>query len=78
MKTEQLADIQDVSELPPFFGVPTAIKDLNSVMGIPCSYGVQSLKQSIATNDDGVTRRMKEAGFVILGKTATSELGTLP
>ncbi|MEO8891374.1 MAG: amidase family protein, partial [Coleofasciculaceae cyanobacterium] len=34
-KTEQLAKISDKSQLPPFFGVPIAIKDLNAVLGIP-------------------------------------------
>ena len=33
-KTEQLAQTKDISELPPFFGVPIAIKDLNAVEGI--------------------------------------------
>lgn len=77
-KTEQLQTLQDTGVLPPFFGVPTAIKDLNSVAGMPCTYGVAALKDSIATYDDGVVARMKMAGLIILGKTATSELGSLP
>jgi amidase len=76
-KTEQLVNLQD-SSLPPFYGVPTAIKDLNSVLGLPCTYGVAAFKDRIATYDDGVVARMKMAGFIILGKTATSELGSLP
>ncbi|MBE9170260.1 amidase [Pleurocapsales cyanobacterium LEGE 06147] len=77
-KTEQLARTKDTAELPPFFGVPTAIKDLNSVAGMPHTYGVAALKDKIATYDDGVVTKMKLAGFTILGKTATSELGSLP
>jgi amidase len=77
-KTEQLARTKDTAELPPFFGVPTAIKDLNSVAGMPHTYGVAALKNKIATYDDGVVTKMKLAGFTILGKTATSELGSLP
>lgn len=76
-KTEYLVNHQ-ASELPPFFGVPTAIKDLNSVAGLPCTYGSPVMKDYIATYDDGVTARIKQAGFVILGKTATSEMGSLP
>ncbi len=68
----------DTSELPPFFGVPISIKDLNSVAGVPCTYGNPALKNAIATYDDGVVTRIKQAGFIILGKTATSELGSLP
>src|SRR4028118_991671 len=77
-KTEQLAPTSDASELPPFFGVPIAIKDLNSVEGIRCTYGTPVLMDKIATYDDGVVTRIKRAGFTILGKTATSELGSLP
>lgn len=77
-KTEQLAKIQDKSQLPPFFGVPIAIKDLNSVAGIRLTYGTPVLKDKIATYDDGVVMRIKQAGFTILGKTATSEWGSLP
>ncbi|HEY9631837.1 MAG TPA: amidase [Coleofasciculaceae cyanobacterium] len=77
-KTEQLAQIKDTSDLPPFFGVPIAIKDLNSVEGIRCTYGTPVLMNKIATHDDGVVMRIKQAGFIILGKTATSELGSLP
>ncbi|ACK65432.1 Amidase [Rippkaea orientalis PCC 8801] len=77
-KTEQLASLSDPNALPPFFGVPTAIKDLNAVAGMPVSYGVAALKNNIAEYDDGVVSRMKGAGFIILGKTATSQLGSFP
>ncbi|AFY77256.1 MAG: amidase [Hydrococcus sp. C42_A2020_068] len=77
-KTEQLANLKDPDALPPFFGVPTAIKDLNSVTGMPLTLGVAALKDKIGTYDDGVVVRMRTAGFIILGKTATSELGSFP
>lgn len=77
-KTEMLALARSTSELPPFFGVPISIKDLNSVAGVPCTYGTQALKNQVATYDDEVVARIKQAGFIILGKTATSELGSLP
>ncbi|QOV23754.1 amidase [Anabaenopsis elenkinii] len=66
------------SELPPFFGVPISIKDLNAVAGVPCTYGSPALLQNIPNYDDGVVTRIKQAGFIILGKTATSELGSFP
>lgn len=77
-KTEQLAQIKDNSELPPFFGVPITIKDLNPVEGIRCTYGTPVLMDKIAAYTDGVVMRIRHAGFTILGKTATSELGSLP
>ncbi len=75
-KTELLAN--NSSPLPPFFGVPIAIKDLNPVAGVRCTYGTPALMDNIATYDDGVVTRLKQAGFIILGKTATSELGSFP
>ena len=77
-KTEQLGKIRDPQQLPPFFGVPTSIKDLNAVAGMPTSYGVAGLQGNISAYDDGVVTRIKQAGFIILGKTATSELGSFP
>jgi amidase len=77
-KTEQLAKFSNLDQLPPFFGIPTAIKDLNPVAGMPCSYGVDALKNQVVDYDDGVVSKIKQAGFIILGKTATSELGSFP
>ena len=75
-KTEQLS--QSSEALPPFFGVPIAIKDLNAVKGVPCSYGVKILRNFVAETDDLVVSKLKQAGFIILGKTATSQLGSFP
>ncbi len=77
-KTEYLANLSDHTELPPFFGVPISIKDLNPVANVPCSYGVAALRQQLATYDDGIVTRIKLAGFTILGKTAAAQLGSLP
>jgi amidase len=77
-QTEQLSQLSSLDELPPFFGVPISIKDLNPVAGVRCTYGSPVLMNQEATQDDGVVTRIREAGFVILGKTATSEVGTLP
>ncbi len=75
-KTEALAGTTE--DLPPFYGVPISIKDLNPVAEVPCSYGIRMLKDQVAQADDGVVAKIKQAGFIILGKTATSQLGTFP
>jgi len=75
-KTEQLAVSK--KDLPLFFGVTISIKDLTSVAGVPCTYGTPVLMNQIASYDDGIVSKIKAAGFTILGKTATSELGSLP
>lgn len=46
--------------------------------GVPCTYGIHVLKKRIATEDAGLVTRIRQAGFTILGKTATSEIGTSP
>ncbi len=76
-KTETLMKTP-AAELPPFFGVPTGVKDLNGVAEMPCSYGVKLLKGRMCERDDGLVTKFRQAGFVILGKTATSQLGALP
>lgn len=76
-KTEILSK-NDVSDLPPFFGVPISIKDLTPVAGVRCTYGTPALMDQIATYDDGIVTRIRASGFILLGKTATSELGSMP
>ncbi len=76
-KTEQLMHT-DVADLPAFFGVAIAIKDLNAVQGVPFTCGNPALKNQVAPYDDGVVTRLRQAGFTLLGKTATSELGSMP
>ena len=77
-KTAELEQSLDPNHLPTFFGVPIAIKDLKSVANMPISYGVPALKEQIATYDEGIVTKVKQAGFIILGKTATSQLGSFP
>lgn len=77
-KTEILGNTKDTQQLPPFFGIPTAIKDLYSVQGMPTGYGNGFIKDNIASYDEGIVTKIKQAGMIILGKTATSELGSLP
>lgn len=77
-KTEQLTQVEDTNTLPPFFGVPISVKDLNPMKGVPFTMGNAALKESIGEFDDSTVGHIRKAGFVILGKTATPELGTLP
>ncbi|MDJ1184733.1 amidase [Roseofilum casamattae] len=75
-KTELLA--QPNTDLPPFFGVPISIKDLKRVKDVRCSFGVAALKNQMATEDVGVVTKIRDAGFILIGKTATSQLGSMP
>src|SRR5262245_7341768 len=64
-------------ELPPFHGVPTALKDLNFVRGSVARFGSRAVWIPSPV-DCRTTASVRRAGFVILGKTATSELGAMP
>jgi amidase len=65
-------------DLPPFHGVPLPIKDLVDVAGWPTTYGSAGASPAPAAVSDPVVQRFVDAGFVPLGKTTTSEFGTLP
>lgn len=64
-------------DLPPFHGVPTGIKDLNFVRWRVSRMGSRSFAAMLPF-DDYVVRRLRAAGFVFLGKLATSEFGAMP
>jgi amidase len=65
-------------DLPPFHGVPLPIKDLLDVAGWPTTHGSAGASLAPAAASDPVVQRFVDAGFVLLGKTTTSEFGTLP
>jgi amidase len=69
---------RDGRRLPPFLGVPTGIKDLNLTRDFPTRFGSRAVRVPYLPIDDALTSRMREAGFVVLGKLATSEIGALP
>ena len=61
----------------PFAGVPISIKDLNETAGLRTTYSTKAHAQNVPAFDAAVVRRIREAGFVVLGKTNTPELGTI-
>ncbi|MFJ5998918.1 amidase [Streptomyces sp. NPDC092370] len=65
-------------DLPPFHGVPLPVKDLVDVAGWPTTHGSAGADRTPAPASDPVVRRFTDAGFVLLGKTTTSEFGALP
>ncbi len=62
----------------PFHGVPIAIKDLNFVRFGTTRFGSKAMPAIWSPMDDITVSRLRKAGFVLLGKTATSELGVVP
>jgi len=63
----------------PFRGVPFLLKDiLGDHEGVPTTGGSRYMSGRPAAQDSTLTKRYKDAGLVILGKTNAPEFGILP
>ena len=62
----------------PFAGVPIAIKDNRAVAGMPLTMCSDLFGDLVPRHDSFLVRRLRDAGFVIVGKTALPEMGILP
>jgi amidase len=66
----------DRDDLPPFWGVPISIKDLNETAGVRTTHGNAAFHDRVPERDEEVVARIKRAGFIMLGKSNTPEFGT--
>ena len=55
-----------------------AIKNLRAVEGMRFTYGCSLMSERVAGYDHNVTRRLKDAGFIVVGTTTLPEYGILP
>ena len=62
----------------PFAGVPIAIKNNRAVAGRRLTRGADLMGDHTPSYDHNVTRRLRAAGFVIVGTTTLPEWGILP
>jgi amidase len=62
----------------PYAGVPIAIKDNRPVEGMPLTMGSGLFGEFVPRHDAFLVRRLRNAGFVIVGKTSMPEMGILP
>jgi amidase len=60
----------------PFSGVPMLVKDLNETAGVRTTFSSRAFADYVPAHDSAVVRRMKDAGFVVLGKSNTPEFGS--
>jgi amidase len=60
----------------PFHGVPISLKDLDSTAGTLTTFSSLAFETNIPDFDLAHVTRLKAAGFVVLGKTNTPEMGT--
>jgi amidase len=61
----------------PFTGVPIPIKDLDETAGLRTTYSCKAFVDNVPDFDANVVRRIREAGFLVIGKTNTPEFGTI-
>ncbi|MFO7573005.1 MAG: amidase, partial [Gaiellaceae bacterium] len=76
---EALAEARAADAAPsgaPFHGVPIAIKHLTPTAGARTTFSSRAYAEFVPDFDMAVVRRIREAGFVIIGKTNTPEFGT--
>jgi amidase len=77
---QALADAAEVQagDPRPFAGVPIAIKDNRAVAGMPITMCSDLFGDLVPRHDSFVVRRLRGAGFIIVGKTKLPEMGILP
>ncbi len=56
-------------------GIPVSVKDLIDTAGLRTTYGSGMFRDHVPTKDGGVPERLRAAGAILTGKTATHELG---
>jgi Asp-tRNA(Asn)/Glu-tRNA(Gln) amidotransferase A subunit family amidase len=59
----------------PLAGVPFLVKDLNYVKGVRCSFGSRLWADFVPDHDAEIVSRQRKAGFVLMGKSNTPEVG---
>src|ERR1700742_2671199 len=74
----EAADTIEPGDTRPFAGVPIAIKANTPVAGYCMNFGSRFLAGHRPDHSAYLVRRLREAGFVIVGVTNMSEFGILP
>lgn len=70
-------ELASVNPVGPLHGIPVLIDDLIDVANTRTSYGCPAYCGHVPELDSISVRRLRAAGAIIMGKTRTSELGTL-
>ncbi|MDH5798593.1 MAG: amidase, partial [Paracoccaceae bacterium] len=60
--------------LGPLHGIPYGVKDLFDTDGVTTGWGAEPYKDRVPDSDAAIVRKLREAGAVLLGKTAVGAL----
>ncbi|NIH79619.1 amidase [Amycolatopsis viridis] len=71
-------ELADGVDRGPLHGIPIAVKDLIDVRGLPTTAGSRHFAGAVAADDADCVRRLRAAGAIVLGKTATHEIALGP
>lgn len=63
--------------LGPFHGIPIPIKELTEVEGQPATYGSLGVSDAPRPRSEPVVTRLLDAGFLLMGRTNSPEMGLL-
>jgi amidase len=75
-RARTVRDRLDAGEDLPLAGVPVGIKDLGyTKAGVPHTMGLAALSENVADETSVLTRRLEDAGAVVVGTTNTPGLG---
>jgi amidase len=72
------ADAVEPGDERPFAGVPVAIKDNVPVAGMPLTFCTKLFGDFRPDHDASLVRRIRDAGMIVVGKTALPDFGILP
>lgn len=64
--------------LAPFHGVPIPIKDLTEAAQQPWTSGSRACLNRVGQSDAPIVKKMRDAGFLFIGRSNSPEFGTLP
>lgn len=71
--------LTEASEGQPFYGVPFLVKDLGiDIAGQPTTFGSRVMTQYVPPVDSEIAKNIRQAGFLIMGRTNTPEFGLTP
>jgi len=72
------ASVMRGDALPPLHGVPLSVKDLVPTAGLRTTYGSRIFADHVPERDAVAVARLRAAGAILFGKTATPEFGQKP
>jgi amidase len=67
---------ENADALGPFLGVTISIKDVIDAEGLPTTHSCKALADNVAPHDDPLVERIRNAGFLVLGKSNVPEFCT--